>query len=195
MRFLTHDVISCSNPSPVVNSNGSILLMYRGTPCDLAGANCSNAWKCVRQGIAVAQSWQGDFKRRPEPLELDSTSEDAFFWQDKLRGGYHLLTHSWRTCGEPDPATPNKPNRAAGSCGAYSWSADTYTWQSAPAPFYNASIRWDNGSTSELKSRQRPQIAFDGATGSPLYLFNGVSSVVAGEMRSWTLAAPFRRRQ
>jgi len=57
-----------------------------------------------------------------QPLGLASTSEDAFFWHSKR--GYHLLTHSWRTCGQPLPSRPGKPNPAAGSCGAYSWSED-----------------------------------------------------------------------
>lgn len=181
----------CSNPSPVVLPSGRILLMYRGTPCDLAGARCNNAWECVRQGIAEAPNYQGDFVKRPRPLGLTSTSEDAFFWQSTR--GFHLLTHSWRTCGEPLPRSPDKPNPAAGSCGAYSWSEDSTEWTTSPTPFYDEAVRWENGSTTQLRARQRPQMVFD-ATGRPEFLFNGVTSVEDGVERSWTLAVPFRLR-
>ena len=33
-----------SNPSPVVLPSGRVMLMYRGTPCDLAAAGCNSAW-------------------------------------------------------------------------------------------------------------------------------------------------------
>ena len=113
--------------------------------------------ECVRQGIADAPSYSGNFVRRSEPLGLVSTSEDAFFWHSKR--GFHLITHSWRTCGEPMPGTPDRTNRAAGSCGAYSWSEDGVSWQSSPVPFYDAKVQWENGSTTELKARQRPQVS------------------------------------
>ena len=179
-----------SNPSPVVLPSGNILLMYRGTPCDLAGAACNSAWECVRQGIAEAPSYRGEFVKRPEPLALASTSEDPFFWQSKR--GFHLLTHSWRTCGEPVPGTPDRPNPSAGSCGAYSWSEDSQTWTSSSVPFYQAAVHWVNGSTTELRARQRPQILFDSETAAPMFLFNGATSIEAGAGRSWTMAVPFK---
>ncbi len=178
----------CSNPSPVILPSGRILLMYRGTPCDLAGASCNSAWECVRQGIAEAPSYHGNFVKRRHPLSLASTSEDAFFWRSPR--GFHLLTHSWRTCGEPLPGSPDKPNSAAGSCGAYSWSEDSKNWTTAPTAFYGAGVRWENGSTTHLSARQRPQIVFD-AAGRPEFLFNGVTSVEYGAERSWTMAVPF----
>ena len=178
-----------SNPSPIVLPSGKILLMYRGTPCDLAGAKCNNAWECVRQGIADAPNFRGDFTKRSEPLGLVSTSEDGFFWHSKR--GFHLITHSWRTCGEPSPRTPDTPNRAAGSCGAYSWSEDGTNWTSSAVPFYEAAVRWENGSTTELRARQRPQIVFDDRSGAPLFLFNGVTSIEGGVSRSWTMGVPF----
>ena len=120
-----------------------------------------------------------------------STSEDAFFWHSKR--GLQLITYSWRTCGElPVPGTPDKPNPAAGSCGAYSWSEDGVSWQSSAVPFYGAAVRWDNGSTPELKARQVPQIVFDEKSGAPLFLFNGVTSIEDGVGRSWTMAVPFK---
>ena len=67
------------------------------------------------------------------------------------------------------------------------------SWRSSAAPFYEAAVRWDNGSTTQLRARQRPQILFDGESGAPLFLFNGVTSIEDGVGRSWTMAVPFRR--
>ena len=35
---------------------------------DLAGAKCSSAWECVRQGIADAPSHLGEFVKRPQVI-------------------------------------------------------------------------------------------------------------------------------
>ena len=178
----------CSNPSPHVLPNGTVLLLFRGTPCDLQG---TPAWRRVRQGIAVAADWRAEFVPRPEPLELASTSEDGFFWAS--RRGFHLLTHSWLTCGPPSKDGA-RPSRLAGSCGAYSYSKDSYTWSTAPRPAYQGNVSWLGGGETTLLARQRPQILFDEQSGRPLVLFNGVTSPVhgAGRPRSWTLAVPFR---
>ena len=169
------------------------MLMYRGTPCDLAAAGCNSAWECVRQGIADAEHWSSPFTKRPEPLGLASTSEDAFFWHSSR--GFHLLTHSWRACGAPLPGSPDKPNPKAGSCGAYSFSTDSRTWYDSSTPFYESEVRWENGTTTNLRARQRPQIVFEPAAAGqnprPLYLFNGVTSIENGSARSWTMAVPF----
>lgn len=174
----------CSNPSPTIFANGTIMLVYRGTPCTLPGP----AWRNVRQGIAVAANWKSDFVQRPEPLHLASTSEDAFFWHSAR--GFHLVTHSWMTCGPPRGIA--HPSTLAGSCGAYSYSRDSFTWVTAPVPFYQGNVSWSDGTTTTLPARQRPQILF-GIDGRPLVLFNGVTAPVQGasKSRSWTMAVPF----
>merc|ERR1719367_1403391 len=54
-----------SNPSPILFENGTVLLMYRGTPCE-KDSTCKNETinLCEHQGIAVADRIEGPYHDR-----------------------------------------------------------------------------------------------------------------------------------
>jgi hypothetical protein len=56
--------------------------------------------------VAVAPSWEDTFERRPEPLGLASTSEDAFFWHSLAATIYS------RTRGVP-AVSPTRPGQTS----------------------------------------------------------------------------------
>ena len=178
-----------SNPSPLIFPNGTVLLMYRGVPC-----NPRNEWRCVNstndmcqhQGIAVADSIDGIFRDRQGMISELSGNEDAVFF--RTRRGYAALFHSKNACG--------REKEQYDSCGSLAFSKDTWSWTLNSEPSYNSTIQWrePNGDITEDKflSRQRPKIIFaeDGIT--PLYLTNGVlASEVGGGGMEFTLAMPF----
>ena len=178
-----------SNPSPIIFPNGTVLLMYRGVPCNPHHpSTCKNATinLCQHQGIAIADSIDGVFRDRQGLIPQLSGNEDAVFFRTKR--GYAAMFHSKSACGqEPDHVY---------SCGSLAFSKDTWNWTMNSEPCYNATILWKepNGSITEDKflSRQRPKIihAEDGVT--PLYLTNGVlASDVGGGGMEFTLAMPF----
>ena len=178
-----------SNPSPIIFPNGTVLLMYRATPCMTQherGCVNSTIDLCEHQGIAVADSIDGTFRDRQGMISELSGNEDAVFF--RTRRGYAALFHSKNACGrEPEQYK---------SCGSLAYSKDTWKWTLNNEPSYNSTIQWrePNGDITEDKflSRQRPKIIFaeDGIT--PLYLTNGVlASEVGGGGMEFTLAIPF----
>jgi len=178
-----------SNPSPIIFPNGTVLLMYRATPCMTQherGCVNSTIDLCEHQGIAVADSIDGTFRDRQGVISELSGNEDAVFF--RTRRGYAALFHSKNACGrEPEQYK---------SCGSLAFSKDTWKWTLNTEPSYNSTIQWrePNGEITEDKflSRQRPKIIFaeDGIT--PLYLTNGVlASELGGGGMEFTLAIPF----
>ena len=154
-----------SNPSPIIFPNGTVLLMYRTTPC-IPEHSC---WH-EHQGIAVADSIDGPFRDRQGEISELTGNEDAVFFRTKR--GYAALFHSsWcrPICGFDRPHI--------NSCGSLAYSNDTWSWTLNSEPSYNATIQWReaNGDVTvdKLLSRQRPKIIFSADGITPLYLTNG----------------------
>merc|ERR1712241_1009492 len=180
-----------SNPSPIVFPNGTVLLMYRAVPCipqhDRV-PKCVNetADLCQHQGIAIADSIDGEFRDRNGFMPELSGNEDAVFF--RTRRGFAAMFHSKNACGHGP--------EGGKICGSLAHSKDTWNWTLNNEPCYNGTVLWKehNGDVTVDKflSRQRPKIIFseDGIT--PLYLTNGVlASEVGGGGMEFTLAMPF----
>merc|ERR1712038_635348 len=178
-----------SNPSPLVFENGTVLMMYRGTPCMKVGErHCKNDTinLCEHQGIAIADSIDGPFRDRQGMISELSGNEDAVFF--RTRRGFAAMFHSKNACGQGP--------EGGKICGSLAHSKDTWNWTLNNEPCYNGTVLWKehNGDVTVDKflSRQRPKIIFseDGIT--PLYLTNGVlASDVGGGGMEFTVAIPF----
>ena len=175
-----------SNPSPILFENGTVLLMYRGTPC-MKDESCKNDTLnlCEHQGIAVAESIEGPYEDRQGMISELSGNEDAVFF--RTHRGYAAIFHGKNGCG-------NWREPGHKSCGRLAYSEDTWSWTLNDEPCYDASITWkeDNGEITEdeLLSRQRPKIFFDKDGITPLFLSNGALSSDSEDME-FTMVAPF----
>ena len=178
-----------SNPSPILFENGTVLLMYRGTPCE-KDHSCSNDTinLCEHQGIAVADSIEGPYRDRQGMISELSGNEDAVFF--RTRRGYAAIFHGKNGCGNGKNGTEDGHK----SCGRLGYSKDTWSWTMNDEPCYDSRIIWreENGETTEdkLLSRQRPKIFFDKDGYTPLFLSNGALATDSNEME-FTLASPF----
>jgi len=174
-----------SNPSAIVLNNGSILMMYRGVPCERdTGCKNKTANLCQHQGIAFAENSSAPFEDRQGMISELSGNEDAFFWQSKR--GFHALFHSKSAClayGEEE------------SCGSLAFSPDSWSWTLNEDAAFDAGIVWEeeDGSLTEarLESRQRPNILFDEDGVTPLMLINGAKEQEI--FKEFSLFAPFNR--
>ena len=170
---------SATNPSPYFYPNGSVLLAV------------SRRWKLVSNKTGpgtstkntffmFAETWRGPYRNITHSFaEAADTSEDPDFF--KTRRGFHMLNHN------SGPGSTflefSKDPTAVGS------------WKKAVGEnAFNMSVRWDNGSTTEVCSRQRPQVQL--GDGVPKYFWSGVGVGSASEKCSasnpryptWTLA-------
>lgn len=166
-----------SNPAPLLLPNGTVLLMFRGTACDRKGSGCGSFSPntCEKQGIAVAEHWNGTYDIRQGPLPLKPGSfEDAFLWQNSR--GFHALYHAKDVCGPGEP------------CGAHAFSVDSHDWISSATPVYNGTVKLSDGGMLRFERRERPQLLL-GSHGEPQWLFNG--GVLPGAELSHTFAQAF----
>jgi len=184
--FTNLDKWNCNktNTSPILMENGTVLLMYRGTPCN-RDPNCKNETinLCEHVGIAVANSVEGPYEDRQGKISQLSGNEDAVFFKSKH--GYVALFHGKNGCGEDVGG--------AKTCGRLAHSVDSWDWILNDEPCYDGSIEWreENGDVTKdvLYSRQRPKIIFDKDGVTPLFLTNGVEE--NGVPLEFTIATPF----
>lgn len=172
-----------SNPSGLVLSNGSILMMYRGTLC-VVDKSCRKGPinTCEHQGIAFAENSSAPFVDRQGEIKELAGNEDAFLWQSKR--GFHALFHSKNVC---------ESYGESKQCGSLAYSVDSWHWTLNEDAAYNASLTWQeqDGSftTDKLLSRQRPNILFDEDGKTPLMLING--ALDSTSFKEYSLFVPF----
>eukprot|EP01043_Picozoa_sp_COSAG02_P010489 COSAG02_NODE_369_length_23680_cov_36.650609_10_plen_608_part_00 len=146
---------SRTNPTALVEPDGSILLNFRGG---------SKGYRAEFLGSARASSWADSYHvTSPKPL-LPENLEDPFVYKD-CRGGYHMLAHSI--------------GRSSHGVGVHMHSADGKTWiMGTPAVAYTTEVAWSDGTTSMLERRERPVLVFkknhtSGCNWIPIALING----------------------
>ena len=152
---------ACNNPGPLRLQNGTWLLACKA-PTTLVYAAPSAAegpWRAIG-----SLPPDGDGVR----------NEDAFLWED-ARGGIHALRHAYQY----NPAPPAPATCAGDLVSSHAWSADGgATWAAGSEPPYgNEVVEGSSGESMVVSTRERPKLLFDPASGSPLYLYNGVSSL------------------
>eukprot|EP00911_Craspedida_sp_UC1_P002430 UC1_evm4s1810 len=146
-----------TNPAPLILSNGSAYIFYRGTRWPANGYE--------RIGVTKATSWRGPYGRTPfgnhqplwDPNDQSAFVEDPFVWEDAR--GFHMLSH-----GHWDEN------------GYYAYAKQpTGPWHFRHEPTYTNVVTMVNGSNLTLVQRERPQIFFNRTTGKPAMLFTGVA--------------------
>ena len=142
-----------SNPAPHIDADGRVMLAYR------AGGDAVAVGGGI--GVATAPSFRGPFTRLNNTMQF--AAEDAVLWREPESGHYHMLVHAFQGTG----------GRARDNVGGHAWSRDGASWQYSPEPAYTLAVTWDNGTTTELYRRERPQVLFERVSGTPLALFNG----------------------
>jgi len=135
-----------TNPAPLILQNGTVLLYYRGS-------STQGGTKIYQIGLASAPNWKGPYTRVVEGSLFTVSNEDPFVWRD-TNGHFHMLTHYF-----------------AGG-GGHAFSADGVNWKFGGVG-YNQTVVWDDGTTTKLGRRERPQVLIE--NGVPMYLFNGVT--------------------
>ncbi len=159
------------NPSPWLMSDGkTVRLMVHTNTAPWAG-----------EVVVEADNWRGPYR----PITRDITDcthcqEDPFMYQDK-RDNWHVLYHRMF-----DP-NGTSPIPSPGWAGGHSFSRDGLKWSNIRRA-YNTSVQFTDGTSAELKRRERPKLIFaeDGRT--PKYLSNGVQ----GPLDTYTLIVPIR---
>jgi hypothetical protein len=79
---------------------------------------------------------------------------------------------------------PSTPVPSPGWAGGHAFSRDGYTW-SPWTRCYNTSIALTDGTTLEVRRRERPKLLMD-STGRPTHLYNGVIAPT----ETYTVVAP-----
>jgi len=148
-----------TNPTPLILSNGTTLLYYRGTPkyWNERGNKLKQPTDLPESiGVAIAPHWSGPYKKVFKQPILKVMNEDPFAW--KNQHGYHLLTHGrndwWNT--------------------HHSYSIDGLNWSDGNDIAATPNITLTDKSIYKFTNRERPQIYFNETTGNPAILFNGV---------------------
>ena len=151
-----------TNPAPFIFPNGTALLYYRGTKWPIDGLE--------RIGVAKStHGWRGPYGRVGEGKPLwgngsDSDDrrayvEDPSVWQDTKRGNFHMLSHGhWDENGYYACA-----EHAEGP------------WRFRIKHSYTNVIAMEDGTSTTMVQRERPQLWFNETTGEPALLFTGVA--------------------
>ena len=168
------DEVYCThtNPGPFFLKNGSVVLVFNAGYCS------NNHLETI--GIAVADSWDGEYKLLNTKAILRNTDgtphrcEDPYVWHDER--GWHLLTHNQQG-----------PQGVA----SYGYSEDAITWTLSPTTPYGCEQLFTDGTNVTVSGcGNRPQIIFEGGQsgGAPLWITNGgASNNPSGGKGQWTL--------
>lgn len=166
------DGVMTTNPAPVVNEDGSVLLFYK---------SCAEDQSPTCYGLARAAHWTGPYLPVfDEPIfwnEERTPYEDATVWKEN--GYYHMLFKDWS-----DKLT----GEYHGGC--YATSENGVDW-TLRGKGYSRTLHWDDGTTMTMGSLERPQIFL--VDGKPARLFCAASDGPGGINRgdnTWTQILP-----
>lgn len=152
------DNIDVSNPSPIIQKNGSVILLYKG-----------RGSRQQHMGLAFASSINGPYVRNSSGATAPNLpGEDPWGWVDDETGIFHAVFHT---------------GNGRTSAGSHRWSADGIHWYGdGSTAAYTGLMNWANDAdpaharkVTVLARRERPQILLQGEAGSsygrPRYLF------------------------
>ena len=123
--------------------------------------------------LMSAPSWRGPYINITHGFNdsIDTGEDPEMF---RTRRGWHMLNHN-----------------AGPSSTMLEFSPDGLTWQRAQGlTAFNGTVRWTNGSVTELCRRQRPKVVMSASDGMPAFLWTGVMDG-GGDCElnpTWTLA-------
>jgi predicted GH43/DUF377 family glycosyl hydrolase len=160
-----------TNPAPCVADDGSILLVYRSNVPE----------KGTRLGVAKAQNLDEPFQRVRDNY-LDFHVEDPYIWW--VDDHYEMIA-------KDQSGTLTDEYHA----GVHATSKNGVDWTiSNPPKAYSREIVWDNGTTVNLGSFERPQLLIE--DGKPVCLYCATGDGPGGfnnALRTWNVATPFKK--
>lgn len=168
-----------TNPNYYPLPNGSILMAF-STGC----ANCSVSPSHKHVGLAIGTSVRGPFRDlSPAAPMFEWASEDPCIFFDADSSTYHILAHTDFSGVAEEGMWAHVAAHAVAK-------RVEGPWRVATRPPYDRTIKWDDGSRSSVRTRERPQIIWN-EIGEPVGLTNGVqpgnhSSPALGFPRGFT---------
>ncbi|NDV82529.1 glycoside hydrolase family protein [Bacteroides sp. 51] len=170
-----------SNPSPVIQEDGSVMMIFKGR------AHTENGkYSGMSLGIAYAPSIEGPYTvlNNDQPIfQVDGQgeAEDPFLW--KGAAGYHVIfkDHVAKYTGERGG-------------GVMAHSTDGINWAVDKDPkAYSKTIEWENGEVAMQGQLERPFILFE--NNKPTHVFfatmDGPGEFENGT-RSWNMVIPLK---
>lgn len=159
-----------TNPAPCVADDGSILLVYRS---NVPG-------KGTRLGVAKASKLGEPFLRIRDNY-MDFHVEDPYIWW--VDDHYEMIA-------KDQSGTLTEEYHA----GVHATSKDGMDWTiSNPAKAYSRVISWDDGTTLNSGSFERPQLLIE--NGKPVCLYCATGDGPGGfnnAIKTWNVATPFK---
>lgn len=152
---LTRGKLGSQNVSPIMQPDGSVLLMFKG-PNNNTEASIASAPHFLGPYTMIQENVFAKF------FNSGITNEDVYWWKAK-DGVYHALSHRMKPSDREDH-----------NSGGHAFTKNITVWHYALTPAYNNTLELETGSLY-LNRRERPQILFS-ADGTPKVLYNGVSS-------------------
>lgn len=146
-----------SNPSPIIQEDGSVMMIFKGRHYTPEGKHSNMA-----MGVAYAKSIEGPYqilndKKPIFQVDIQGEAEDPFLWKDEK--GYHVVFKDQlgQYTGEH-------------GCGVLAHSKDGLKWTVDSDPkAYSLFIEWEDGSVSKQGQLERPFIYFE--DGKPKCMF------------------------
>ena len=160
-----------TNPAPCVAANGSILLVYRSNVPKLG----------TRLGVAKAENLGKPFKRLRDNY-MEFHVEDPYIWW--VNDHYEMIAKD-----QSGDLTDEYHARI------HATSKDGVDWIiSNPAKAYSRNILWNDGTTINLGSFERPQLLIE--NGKPVCLYCATGDGPGGfnnAIHTWNVATPFKK--
>lgn len=171
-----------SNPSPMVQSDGSVMMIFKGRAHTTDGK-----YSDMALGMAYAPNINGPYRvlNNDKPIfnvEEQGEAEDPFLWKDKR--GYHAIfkDHVAKFTGERGG-------------GVLAHSKDGIKWIMDKDPkAYSKTVAYEDGKIELQGQLERPFIFFE--NGKPAYLFFATMDGPGGfenATKSWNMVIPFKK--
>lgn len=172
-----------SNPSPVIEEDGSVLLVYKAR----GFKNPPYTGQLHGQmtiGLAKAEQCTGPYVRLSNDPIFDSSQisiEDPFVW--KQDGHYEMIAKDMtgEVCGERFG-------------GVHGYSADGMHWEINSGELaFSRKVLWDDGQEEIMGNMERPFILFE--DGKPTHMFFAVSNgknAIIDATETWNMVIPLK---
>lgn len=170
-----------SNPSPIIQEDGSVMMIFKGR------AHTENGkYSDMALGVAYAPSIEGPYtvlngKKPIFQVDGQGEAEDPFLWKDER--GYHAIfkDHVGKFTGERGG-------------GVMAHSKDGINWEPDKDPkAYSRTVEWEDGKVEMQGQLERPFIFFE--DGKPAYIFFATMDGPGGfenATESWNMVIPIR---
>ena len=177
-----YDNLLTSNPSPLVEEDGSVLVMYKSRHYN-AKPYKNPTHSNMEFGLARAKTAYSEYERLTDtpmfPPEVHL--EDPFIWRDK--NGYCMLAKDME----------GNLSQVKGE-GIYATSQNALDWEIQKGESaYTKIVTWDDGTTSYYGNMERPCLLFeDGVATCAYFAVSNGAHDVKGVTETFNLAIPLK---